>query len=526
MTKTKLQKQKAKLGRKGPAQPVANLAPKKARKRNRKKKMPIGKGMLGGGTRRLPLGVSMVSDGVNVGSVWKNTTAERVTFPVAREKFADLTSTASAFEIVSQLYLNPGNATLFPIFSNIAKCYEEYIPNVLRVYYRTEAYMASGSVVSAGLAGMAVDFDANDSNFQSMTQLENYEHSISGAPYSGIMCLDILEEVQKRKRLGLRGTRGKDLSMNNYFVYNSDNSIGPSTDQAKFYDVGNFQFALASAQAATNIGELWIEYSFTLIRRKSPEVFGLGLAAHLYNYADNATAASPMGLTPFSSFSTRAGSTTSGTTNMATAGGLSYYATGSYIGFNDASDTVVNLPNVDGVFLVVTLWSGATAISTIPSISTTGGAVALSKWGPTGGSAPYGFFLAAGTSSTMSMVVTTTKTSTPVATSNALVWAGNATMTDANIDIYVVRLPNSLLTLLTEDNVRGEHVTKPSLVPVDRMKALEAKVKELMMKNVDDWGCRPSFEDKRKPDIPLRTVEPDCKSSGSVSSLKKGFFSK
>lgn len=251
-------------------QPVRGMAGAKKKKRARA-------GKLGRG----PLGVSMMSDGVNVGSVWKNTTAERVTFPVAREKFADLTSTGVTFQMLQQLYLNPGNSTLFPVFSQIAKQYEEYVPHHLKIFYRTEEYMASGSVVSAGLAALGTNFDPDAPNFATMTELENYTHSISGPPFSGIICHDVLEE--RRRRGSARGGAG-DLALKNYFVHYGPNQAAPSGQASKFYDVGNFQCAVNGTQAGV-IGELWIEYGFTMIRRLQQPGAPLGGVAHFSSVA-------------------------------------------------------------------------------------------------------------------------------------------------------------------------------------------------------------------------------------------------
>jgi len=278
MGKTPAQKAQRKAAKKQRKQAMS----KRARKPN-KKKPNRGNSKMGLGKKRSP-GVkgnfmSLVSDGVNVGSVWKNTTAERVTFPIAREKFADLTSTGTTFQTLVQQFVNPGNTQLFPIFSNIAKNYEEYIPNTLKLYYRTEEYMASGTNVSAGLAALGINFDPDAPNFATITELENYEHSISGAPFSGIMCLDVLEHHKKR----FKG-KSRDLSLNNYFVNYSNNSIAPGSTPAKFYDIGNLQLDVNGTQAGI-IGELWIEYSFTLIRRLQQPGAPLGGVAHFSSIA-------------------------------------------------------------------------------------------------------------------------------------------------------------------------------------------------------------------------------------------------
>jgi hypothetical protein len=225
-----------------------------------------------GKTRGIPKGargndtsMSMVTDGVNVGSIFKNTTAETVTFKTCREKFMDLVSPDTDFHQLLQLYINPGNSILFPIFSNIARNYEQYKCDHLKIFYRTKEYMASGSNVSAGLVGLGTNFDPDAPNFGSLTELENYEHATSGPPFAGLIEHDILAHHKKRFGSAGRGN-SNDLSLNNYFVNYSENNIAPGATPAKFYDMGNFQTVIDGCQAG-KIGELWIEYRFTMIRR-------------------------------------------------------------------------------------------------------------------------------------------------------------------------------------------------------------------------------------------------------------------
>lgn len=449
-----------------------------------------------GSGRRIPMGVSMVNDGVNTGSIWKNTTSERVTFPLAREKFADLTSTGTTYQVLSALFLNPGNSTLFPVFSEIAKVYEEYIPNVLRVYYRTKEYTASGSTVSAGLAGMAVAFDANDSNFSSMTNLENYEHSISGAPFSGIMCLDVLEMHRKRFKGGSR-----DLALNNFFVWPSSNTVGPTSDQAKWYDVGKFQCAVDGTQAGI-IGELWIEYSFTMIRRKMPENGSSGaLYAHLRNYADNATAASPLGLTPFSSVTLGAGS------NLSTVSMVAPFSTyvGNVVGLNDASDTTFNLPNISATWYVGMLWTGALTIAAVPAVTGVG-ATELAVWGPAGAGSGLGFFLAAGTSATFSALYTTTRTdpSAVIATTNQISIAGLTGMTSANVDIFIMRVPDGITYSSPMQQIHSVR---------DELTELRAAVQRLERSRI---SCDSDFDDEHKDDSSSSSIGPLSRSTVDI----------
>jgi hypothetical protein len=63
------------------------------------------------------------------------------------------------------------------------------------------------------------------------------------------------------------------------------------------------------------------------------------------------------------------------------------------------------------------------------------------------------FFLASGVASTTYGVVQTARDGTPTAATNTLTFAGNATMTDGNLDIYIIRLPQTLVTLLPKESV-------------------------------------------------------------------------
>ncbi len=467
--------------------------PKKAKKKNRTSNQSLA-------TRS---SISMMSDGVNVGSVWKNTTAERVTFPVAREKISDLTSASTAFQLLQQLFVNPGNSTLFPIFSQIASCYEEYVPNHLKFIFRTEEYMASGSTVSAGLVAMGTNFDANDANFGNITQLENYEHSISGPPFSGIIVHDVVEQHRKR----FKG-KARDLSLNNYYVFPSANSIGPSTDQAKWYDMGNFQLAVNGCQAGV-IGELWVEYGFTMIRRKQPEFPIGGTAIHLKLYADDATAASPLGLVPFTTGNaTSTGVTVSGiapgsslsVANMA--GNLALY-TGTTIGLNNAATTVLNLPNVSATWLVSAYWSGATAVASVPSMTAAGGATILTN--QFGGVQPLGFFLAAGTRASFVASFTSTATATPTLNTNSLTIGGLVNMTDGNLDITISRVPTSMIT----DNGQGKS-------ELDELRD-EVAIMRTFMKQFSSFGLLSGDRVTSSLDSPLMQVRPVQASCSSAA---------
>jgi hypothetical protein len=407
-------------------QRIAHLESKLSKKlvvHARKAKIPKSMSMKGAPNRVTKSGgvkgnfVSLVTDSVNVGSVWKNTTAERVTFPIAREKVLDLASTGTSFQTLVQQYVNPGNSLLFPIFSQIAKNYEEYIPNTLRFYYRTEEYMASGSNVSAGLAALGTNFDPDAPNFPAMTELENYEHSISGPPFSGIIVHDVVGEHRKR----FKGKGRGDLSLNNYFVNYAPNQLAPANTPAKFYDMGNFQLAVNGTQSGV-IGELWVEYSFTMIRRLQQNGAPSGGFAH---------------------FQAITGSTGAQLTGMALQSG------NTLSGITMTAQTITFPANQSGNYLVATSLGGGTSCGALALSTTTGGVSTATPPAPklfTIGSADQTttIFSGAGVTSAPSMssivVNVTALTGTLVYSSPTVVGTGYG-------DVFIISIPPSVLTV-------------------------------------------------------------------------------
>jgi len=263
-----------------------NVQPKKTSRANTRGKNP---------RVSIPGVMSSVSDGVNTGMVWRNSNSVRDFFAPRFEKVADLVSAGTAFAIIKQYYLNPGNTVLFPVFSQIAATYEEYINHRLRFWYRGEEYTASGTNLTAGVVTYATNMDPDDSSFSNNDQMENYEGSVNGPPFCGHFMHDVHTTHRAR---GLNKAKGNDLALNQYFVYSSANQAAPAASTAKFYDMGNFQVSSSNTQAAT-MGELWVEHSWTMIRRKQQTPLGQNLlSAHVSAAAaGTATTAAPLGTT-------------------------------------------------------------------------------------------------------------------------------------------------------------------------------------------------------------------------------------
>jgi len=207
-----------------------------------------------------------------------------------------------------------------------------------------------------------------------------------------------------------------------------------------------FQLATSGNAVTTEIGELYVTYSFTMIRPKQPEPSAYGSVIHLTNAANDQTQAAPLGLTSYTSSVVKTGSTLS-IVPMDTVAGVTAYTLGASVGLNDSVDTTINLPNVDGTWYIAFCWYAATAIAAAPSCTAAGGATLLSPWANSTGTTTNRFFIAAGTSASMSQTVTTVRDPTPIATTNSIVVGGLTGMTDGNVDIFVIRIPNLLLTM-------------------------------------------------------------------------------
>lgn len=334
-----LAKKLVRAARSGALRQMIAAAPKQtqtAKAPRRQRVARAGKGA-GGMPAAVANGVFTASDGINKSLVTTNDGRLEDRFQVRREKIADISGSTTSFSLSQSLYVNPGNSVLFPIFSQIASVYEMYRVNKLRFYFKTEAYTASGSNQSAGMVVLATNFDPDDAAFASLTQMENYEGSVNGPPYSVCLVHDVIVAGRKRNK--------RDLALNDYFVYSSANVAAPSTSTSKFYDIGLFQLAVANMVGSGVIGELWVEYSFTMIRPKQQTPLGVNaLYAHVVEGAAGTAAA--------------AGSAFLGTT-----GGL--LRPGSTIPVVSTQSTF-SLP-LAGTFLVSTTWVGS--VTVVPSFS-------------------------------------------------------------------------------------------------------------------------------------------------------------
>jgi len=370
------------------------------------------------------------SDGLSKSTVIVNNSTIEDTFQLRREKVTNILGTTGLSAPNVQLFLNPGNTILFPIFSQIAATYEEYRVKTLKFEYVTEAYTASGTNVSAGKVIMATNFDPDDANFATDTQAENYAGSVKGTAYSQ-MEHDVVMQGRKRHKGGMR-----DFSCNNYFVSSSANVLSPVTGAAKFYDIGNFQLVTNGNASTAEIGELYVTYQFVMIRPKQQTPIGQNLiSAHFAATASNATAAAPF-----------------------SAGGTSMVAvaTGNLIPTFTATTCVIP-STFSGRLQINALWTtGSNNIAAVPTVSASLGGTIVANYSAGGLFSTLAHFLAAGTTSQISFVVDCVNGAT-------LTFGGNTTMSAADCDIHLAQI-SSGLAIDIEKSIEDERDKKVELL--------------------------------------------------------------
>lgn len=357
------------------------------------------------------------TDGLSIMRTIHNGSTIEDTFAIRREKVANIIGTTSTdLSIIQALYLNPGNSVLFPIFSQIAATYEQWRANVLYFSYETEAYAASGTNVSAGKVILATNYDPADPQFSTDSQMENYVNSDRGAPFT-----EIIHDV-------LGGDHAlKDDPLKCYFVNPSANLIAPANDSTnnKFYDMGLFQLGCqGNASSSAEIGELYVTYSFTMIRPKQGVTIGQNvLTAHLRESTNaTATATNPLG---------SSGPVLQSNSNLPVTG-----TTNSFI-----------LP-YKGRYLVDLLWRTASAnISATPTMSLGSSLTAVNAFAD-GNQSIIAMSSSTSVVASSSQVIDVASNGTGAG--NTVTVGGLTGMTSGTCDIWIVNVPSNLSVVSSE----------------------------------------------------------------------------
>jgi hypothetical protein len=152
--------------------------------------------------------------------------------------------------------INPGNSTLFPWLSTVARSYQQYkILGMVAVYKPlTSDYAAAGGL---GQVILATNYNVNDPAFSSAIQMENSEYAVAVKPSKG--ALHVIECASPLRR-------------NDPFYVYDPNALTSAVSDKRFYDMGKLQVATEglSTGAGVTIGQLWVTYEIELIKPVLP----------------------------------------------------------------------------------------------------------------------------------------------------------------------------------------------------------------------------------------------------------------
>lgn len=169
-----------------------------------------------------------------------------------REYLGDITG-STAFS--SRPYLiQPGSTVTFPWLSQIAKGFQQYkFHGLVFCFNSTSASALNSTNTALGTLIMATQYNVNRPAFTSKLEMEGYEFSCATKP-----CDSLLHPIE---------CDPKQLVMENLYIRSG---AVPSGEDARLYDLGQFQLATVGMQAAANIGELWVTYDVELLKPRLP----------------------------------------------------------------------------------------------------------------------------------------------------------------------------------------------------------------------------------------------------------------
>lgn len=198
-------------------------------------------------------------------------------------------STPNTFAL-SAFSLNPGNPRTWEWLSQIACNFEQWVPQGIVFYYKSQSGSALNSVqTNLGTVLMATQYNIYADPFSSRAEMESYEFMTSGVPAS-----DLVHGVECDPSQGAIST---------FFV---DNGIlGQSGPDRRFTDIGTFFVATDGFQGTSvPCGELWVTYQVALLK---PKLFAsLGRATDYFRYFNTTSAGgNPLGQNATGQLSTR-----------------------------------------------------------------------------------------------------------------------------------------------------------------------------------------------------------------------------
>jgi len=178
---------------------------------------------------------------------------------IEKEYIGDVISSTTIGAFNNNSYrINPGVSATFPWLSTIASSFDQYQVNGLVFSYRSTSSEFNGSSQALGTVIMATEYDPTDADFTSKAVMENSQFCMSAKAssdlYHGVEC-SMKERPTNVLYVADATTTGEDLRLT---------------------DLGNFQLATQGCSVASvNLGELWVSYDITLLKKQLPLVLAL-----------------------------------------------------------------------------------------------------------------------------------------------------------------------------------------------------------------------------------------------------------
>lgn len=164
------------------------------------------------------------------------------------EFLGDVTALAGSTFTPQSFLLNPGNATLFPWFYQLAQCYEEWIPNGLVFEFKSTASTNSTSTNLGSLA-FATDYDVYDaapaSRVEMLQMAYSQDNGVTTNQYHGIECDPRMNPLGK------------------FWILKSGEVAQGSSRE---YSLGITYYNANNAAVSGVVGQLWIHYDITLCK--------------------------------------------------------------------------------------------------------------------------------------------------------------------------------------------------------------------------------------------------------------------
>lgn len=287
---------------------------------------------------------------------------------VSHCEFVEFLNGSTAFS-VQNLFLNPGNGTLFPWLTALARRFESYIFESLEIHFEPTC-----PTTSRGAVYMVVDYNPQDPAPTSVNQIMTYEGAVRTSSFMSKAFAASKQGLSKRKT---------------YFV--SGDVLEP-TNGENLYDAGRVLIAVNGQADASEVGEIYVRYR---IRLMTPEMDtatgtearscrytgtsnGLPLGNKVLNVNGISTYMPTVGSSAF--YASVSGTTTSVVTftnNFAWTGYLSIATVGTGIGSQVTTGSTATILALGQTYLP------ATSITTLFSVEATPGQTIVISTGNT-----------------------------------------------------------------------------------------------------------------------------------------------